>query len=81
MSDQNKSCEYCTPKMTIRDTVFFEHIPDFASWLGSGGQCSIIANDGNYFLRYTNSADAFSNEIYIDERFPIKHCPMCGREL
>lgn len=74
-------CKYCTPKMTIRDTVFFEHIPVGMNDWDYGGCFGIIAVNGEHFLRYENTADVFYSEVSIDERRSITHCPMCGREL
>ena len=81
MSELKESCKYCTPTMTIRNTVFFEHIPIGRGSLDYGGEFGIIAVNGDYFLRYENTADVFFNEVCIDERRSITHCPMCGRRL
>ena len=75
------TCKYCEPKMTIRDTVFFEHLPEERSLSSYGGSFSIIARNGQHFLRYENTADVFYNDVSIDELRPINNCPMCGRQL
>ena len=74
------SCKYCEPLMTIRNTVYYKHIPTSQSG-GYGGELYLIAQNGKHFLRYENTADVFYNEVSIDEIWPVNNCPMCGREL
>ena len=75
------SCKYCKPIMTIRKTVFFEHIPESPRRGGNGGKLSIRAEGSDFYLHYENDSDVFYNPVEIVEHYPIKHCPMCGQAL
>ena len=75
------SCEYCTPRMSIRNTTFFEHIPTEPNSCSTGGSLGIRAVGADFFLHYEISEDVFFCPVDIEERWPIRHCPMCGSEL
>ena len=75
------SCKYCKPLMTIRKTVFFEHIPESTRHCGFGGKLSIRTEGAEFFLHYENDSEVFYNQVEIAEHYPIKHCPMCGEKL
>lgn len=81
--DEKQPCEYCTPKTTIRNTAFHEHIPsDEHDKRGRFGGCLALRSvNGKHFIHYENSADVFYTEVELAEKWPIKHCPMCGRKL
>lgn len=75
------SCKFCKPLMTIRNTVFFEHIPTSPRYGGYGGALSIRAKGTDFYLHYENDAEIFFNPVEIEEHWPITHCPMCGEKL
>ena len=75
------SCEFCTPLMTIRKTVFFEHMPESPRHCDFGGKLSIRQEGSDFYLHYENDSEVFFNPVEIVEHYPIKHCPMCGAKL
>lgn len=75
------SCKYCKPLMTIRNSVFFEHIPESPRHGGNGGRLSIRAEGSDFYLHYENDSEVFYNPVEIVEHWPIRHCPMCGEKL
>ena len=75
------SCEFCKPSMVIRDSTFFEHLPESKSMFGYGGALAIHAKGDKFFLRYENDTSVFHHDISIDEYWPIAYCPMCGAKL
>ena len=75
------SCKYCKPLMTIRHSVFFDHIPESPKHGGNGGCLSIRAEGADFYLHYENNSEVFYNPVEIVEHWPIKHCPMCGDKL
>lgn len=84
-------CKYCMPVTDLQYATFYERMPVSDESPVYGGVCSIVYQkphnswgnefSGEFCIQYANKSRVFNNEVDICERYPIKYCPMCGREL